>query len=122
MSKTLKLLEAVKEGMIEKKAENIVIIDFQNTYNAITDFFIICEANTGIQVNAIMDSVEQYSINSVGMKPKHVEGVENSEWVILDYFDIVVHIFQKHSRAYYKLEELWADAGIIHVDKTNLLN
>jgi ribosome-associated protein len=120
MSKTLKLLEALKEGMLEKKAENIVIIDFRDTPNAITDYFIICEANTGIQVNAIRESVEEFGIKSAGQKPKHIEGIENSEWIILDYFDVVVHIFQKQSRAYYKLEELWADAGITRIDTENL--
>jgi ribosome-associated protein len=119
MSKTLKLLEAVKEGMIEKKAEKIVIIDFKNTINAITDFFIICEANTAIQVNAIKDSVEEFTLKLTKQKPKHIEGTENSEWVILDYFDVVVHIFQKQSRAFYKLEELWADGGITQVDSKN---
>jgi ribosome-associated protein len=116
MSKTLKLLEAVKEGMIEKKAQNIVVIDFSNTINAITDYFIICEANTAIQVNAIKDSVEEFTIKQAHQKPKHVEGTENSEWIILDYFDVVVHIFQNRSREYYKLEELWADAGITRVE------
>jgi ribosome-associated protein len=119
MSKTLKLLDAVKDGMIEKKAQNIVIIDFQKTYNSITDFFIICEANSVIQVNAIKDSVEEFTIKLTNQKPKHIEGVENSEWIILDYFDVVVHIFQKQAREFYKLEELWADAGITKVDHKN---
>ncbi len=112
MSNTQLLLEAVKEGMVEKKAQNMVVIDFRNTINAITDYFVICEANTAIQVNAIKESVEEYTIKNARQKPKHIEGTENLEWIILDYFDVVVHIFQKRSREYYKLEELWADAGI----------
>jgi ribosome-associated protein len=119
MSKTQTLLEAVKDGMIEKKAQNIVLIDFHDTINAITDYFVICEANTSIQVNAIKDSVEEFTIKQAHQKPKHIEGTENSEWIILDYFDVVVHIFQNKSRAYYKLEDLWADAGITKIDSNN---
>jgi ribosome-associated protein len=116
MSDTQKLLETVKEGMIEKKAENIVILDFKNIKNAITDYFVICEASNDIQVNAIKESVEEFTLKQIRQKPQHIEGTENSEWIILDYFDVVVHIFQKHTRKYYKLEELWADAPLTKLD------
>ena len=124
MSKTQKLLEAIKEGMIEKKAQNIVEIDFEGTKSDITDYFLICEADTDRQVGAIMDSVEEFALKITGEKPFHKEGKENSEWIILDYFDVVVHIFQKEFRESYKLEELWADAKVtkIEVSYTNIEN
>ena len=124
MSKTQKLLEAIKEGMIEKKAQNIVKINFEETKNSITDYFLICEADTDKQVGAIMDSVEEFVLKNTREKPFHKEGKENSEWIILDYFDVVVHIFQKEFRESYKLEELWADAEITKIDVkyTNIEN
>lgn len=116
MSKTQKLLEAIKEGMIEKKAQNITQINFAGTMNAITDYFMICDAGTDKQVAAIMDSVEEYVKKNTKENPIHKEGKENSEWIIIDYFDVVVHIFRKEFRESYKLEELWADAEIINID------
>lgn len=116
MSKTQKLLESIKEGMIEKKAQNIVKINFAGTKNAITDYFMICDAESDKQVAAIMDSVEEFVLKNTKEKPIHREGKENSEWIIIDYFDVVVHIFRREFRESYKLEELWADADIIKID------
>jgi len=116
MSKTQNLLEAVKEGMIEKKAQNIVNIDFDGSINAITDHFMICEMSTDKQVKAVAESVEEVVFKNTKEKPIHKEGMENYEWVILDYFDIVVHIFQKEFRESYRLEELWADAKIQEIE------
>lgn len=116
MSKTQKLLDAVKEGMIEKQAKNIVIINFQETKNSITDYFIICEASTDKQVTAVSNSIEEIVQKQTKDKPIHREGFENSEWVILDYFDVVVHVFQTEFRESYKLEELWADSEITKID------
>lgn len=116
MSSTSKLLEAIKEGMIDKKANNIINIDFAEIHNAITDFFIICEAQTQKQVEAIAKSIEKFVFENVGEKPIHTEGKGNSEWIIIDYFDVVVHVFQKEFRESYKLEELWADAEITKID------
>ncbi len=116
MNKTQKLSDAVIEGMVEKKAKNIVKINFQGIKNAVADYFIICEAATNKQVAAVSDSVEKNVSITIKEKPIHKEGIENSEWIILDYFDVVVHIFQTEFRELYKLEELWADAEITKID------
>ncbi len=116
MAKTQKLLDAVKEGMIEKKAQNIVKIDFKETQNSVTDFFIICDAETDKQVEAIADSIERFVRIQTGEHVLHKEGKENAEWIILDYFDVMVHIFQKKIRETYKLEDLWADAKIENIE------
>lgn len=116
MEKTQKLLNAVKEGMTEKKAKNIVKINFQGTKNAVTDYFMICEVVTNKQVTAVSNSVEEIVLKQTKEKPIHKEGIENSEWIILDYFDVVVHVFQTEFRELYKLEELWADAEITKID------
>ncbi len=116
MSNTQKLLEAIKEGMIEKKANAIVNINFAGTNNSITDYFLICEAETQKQVEAISKSVEEFVFKNTKEKPIHTEGKDNAEWIIIDYFDVIVHIFQKEFRESYKLEELWADAEITKID------
>ena len=116
MNKTQKLLDAVIEGMTEKKAKNIVNINFKGTKNAVSDYFMICEVSTDKQVAAVSDSVEEFVFKNTKEKPIHKEGIENSEWVILDYFDVIVHIFNTEFRESYKLEELWADAEITKID------
>ncbi len=116
MKKVQKLLDAVKEGMIEKKARNIVKIDFAGTQNSITNFFMICEAENDKQVEAVADSVERFVRTQTGEHILHKEGYENAEWIILDYFDVVVHIFQSEIRESYNLESLWADAKIEKIE------
>jgi len=116
MSNSKKLVEAITLGMIEKKANNIVTIDFAKTKNAITDYFVICDAENSKQTEAIADSIERFARSEVKEKPIHSEGKENSEWIILDYFNVVVHVFQREFRESYKLEELWADAEITKID------
>ncbi|NOZ34358.1 MAG: ribosome silencing factor [Chlorobi bacterium] len=115
MVKIQKLLKAILEGMTEKKAKNIVKIDFKGTQNSITDFFIICEAETDRQVEAVADSVERFVRKETGDKVFHKEGYDNAEWIILDYFDVVVHVFRSEFRNTYKLEDLWADAEISEI-------
>jgi len=116
MAEIQKLLEAIKDGMTEKKAKNIVKIDFEGTQNSITNFFMICEADTDKQVEAIADSVERFVRNETGEHVFRKEGYENAEWIILDYFDIMVHVFRSEFRKSYKLEELWADAKITEIE------
>ncbi len=116
MNNTKKLLESIIEGMTEKKAERIVKVNFAEIENTITDFFIICEATTDKQVKAISDSIEEIVFKKTKEKPLNVEGKDNSEWIILDYFDIIVHVFKKDFRELYNLEDLWADAEITKID------
>lgn len=116
MAETQNLLGAIKEGMTEKKAQDIVKLDFTGMENSITDYFMICEAETDKQVEAIADSVEKFVKKETGEHVFHKEGYENVEWIILDYFDVVVHIFRAESREYYGLEDLWADAKITNIE------
>ncbi|NPA67524.1 MAG: ribosome silencing factor [Chlorobi bacterium] len=116
MAKTQELINAVLDGMIEKKAQNIVKIDFKDTRNTVTDYFMICEAAIDKQVEAIADSVERFVRKQTGEHVFHKEGYENAEWIILDYFDVVVHVFRSEFRNAYGLEDLWADAKISKID------
>jgi ribosome-associated protein len=104
------LLGAILEGVQRKKGYDIVKVDLTVLENTFCQFFVICHGNTNVQVGAIAESVEEKVKDGLQLKPWHREGLENAQWVLLDYGDIVVHIFQKEYRDFYNLEELWADA------------
>lgn len=109
------LKDAIVDGMLEKKAHKVTILDLRKLKTSMADYFIICHAPSDKQVNAIADSVEETVRKKVGEKPWHVEGRELSEWILMDYFDIVVHIFKEEKRDFYGIEELWSDADITEV-------
>lgn len=110
------LADTVIEGIRQKKGYEIVSLDFENVPNAICKYFIICHGTSKTQVEAIADSVTELVRKNVGSKPWHVEGFENAEWILLDYVDIVVHVFQQETRSFFQLEDLWADAKIVTID------
>jgi ribosome-associated protein len=106
------LLANVIKGIFEKKGQNVLKIDLRKLDTRITDYFVICHAPSGTQVSAICDSVDDTVRKETGEKPLHVEGLENSFWVLLDYGNVIVHIFLEEYRSFYSLESLWADATI----------
>jgi ribosome-associated protein len=101
------------QGMVEKKAEEIKILDMRAVPGASTNFLVISHAQSGKQVEAIADSAEEVCFNKTKERPWHREGFENLEWVLLDYINVVVHVFQKEKRGFYAIEDLWKDALII---------
>jgi ribosome-associated protein len=107
---TESLVSAVVDGIQEKKGSKITILDMRNIENMIAEFFVICEGESNVHVDAVSDSVEEIVQRDAGEKPLHVEGKRNAEWVLLDYMNVVVHVFQKQVRSNYMLEDLWADA------------
>lgn len=100
----------VAQGMFEKKAEDITILDMRHVKGASTDFFVISHAESDKQVEAIANSAEEEAIKILNQKPWHKEGFENLEWVLLDYIDVVAHVFQREKRDFFAIEELWGDA------------
>jgi len=106
------LLESVLKGIFEKKGQNVLKIDLRKLENRITDYFVICHASSGTQVSAICDSVDDTVRKEAAEKPFHVEGLDNCFWVLLDYGNVVVHIFLEEYRTFYSLESLWSDAAI----------
>jgi len=104
------LLEAILKSIFEKKGQDVLKIDLRNLENRITDFFIICHGSSVNQVNSLCDSVEDTVRKEAGENPLHIEGLENCFWVLLDYGNVVVHIFLEEYRHFYSLESLWADA------------
>jgi len=110
------LCKTVIEGMQEKKGLDIVVLDLRETKGAVTDFFVICSANSDTQVEALMDSVAEQVYKEVGEDVWHREGAGNKEWILLDFVDVVAHIFKKDRRRFYGLEELWGDAKISFIN------
>jgi ribosome-associated protein len=109
---TAQLFELVVRGMQEKKGEDIVVIDLKNHKNAIADYFIICSGTSDTHADAIAVSIEDEVHKSIQEWPWHTEGKENKEWVLIDYVDVVAHVFVKEKRKFFGLEELWSDAII----------
>ncbi|MCH8331799.1 MAG: ribosome silencing factor [Bacteroidetes bacterium] len=101
--------DLIIQSIQDKKGQRIVSLDLRNINESITDYFIICEADSTIQVKAIAENIVEKVHELTGVNPSHKEGFENLEWVLLDYFDTVVHVFHKTTREFYKLEELWSD-------------
>ncbi len=110
LTKNSKLFKAVINGIREKKGENIVSLDMRKIPEAVSDFFVICEATSNIQIRAIADSVENVVKENCGEAPYKHEGYQALQWVLIDYVNIVVHIMQPETRKFYKLEEMWSDA------------
>jgi ribosome-associated protein len=110
------LSEIIIQGIAEKKGKDIVSIDLGTIKSSICDYFIVCHGTSRPHVEAIADSVEKEVRKAVGLKPLHKEGFQNSEWILLDYIDVVVHIFMEKTRDFYQLETLWADAEIKHYE------
>ncbi|MFO7746091.1 MAG: ribosome silencing factor [Psychroflexus sp.] len=110
------LITHIIQGIEDVKGNNIEIIDLREIENTVCDYFIVCSGNSNTQVDAIESSVRKVVSKAIQDKPWHVEGLENSQWVLMDYVDVVVHIFQKQIREYYDIESLWGDAKITSIE------
>ena len=109
------MIDSIIRGILEKKGHEVVCIDLSQIENAICDCFVICHGDSNTQVNAIAESVEK----ETGIRPYSVEGTDNAEWVLLDYGETVVHVFQKPIRKRYQLEELWGDGKVTRIEESN---
>ncbi len=109
------LVQLIVAGMKEKKAKDVVILDLRHISKSIADYFVIATGNVDTHVDAIQNSVKKTVHENHQEHPWHVEGTENSQWVLLDYVDVVAHIFMESKRSFYQLEDLWGDAHIIRV-------
>lgn len=109
------IVDAVVLGMEEKKAKEITVLDLRKTGNSVADFFVVCHGDSRVQVDAIANSVMDEVEKKLNEKLKSKEGKQNSEWIILDYFNVVAHIFIKEKREFYSIEKLWADAEVYSI-------
>lgn len=109
------LVDAAVDGVLEVKGRNISVLDLKEIHNRVCDYYIICQADSSTQVNAIAGSVEKMVKDRIGERPYHTEGFQNSEWILVDYVTVVVHVFQSQVREFYNLEALWADAEVTRI-------
>ena len=111
-----RLSDVIVKGMQEKKATDIVVLDLRKVKNAVADFFVVSSGNSDKQLDAITDSIDEQVYKELKENPWHVEGKNNKEWMLLDYIDVVAHVFRKDRRDFYALEKLWGDAEIIEIE------
>ena len=112
------LIALILNGIEEVKGLEINLLDLREIENTVCDYFIICNGTSNTHVNAIVNSIQKTVSKTIRDKPWHVEGSENAEWVLLDYINVVVHVFQKHIRDFYDIEGLWGDAQVTVVESS----
>ncbi len=113
------LVSVIIKGIDDVKGENIQLLDLREIENTVCDYFIVCSGNSNTQVNAISGSVQKTVSKELKDKPWHIEGTQNAEWILMDYVNVVVHVFQKHVREFYDIESLWGDAKITEITQPN---
>ena len=104
--------EIVIHGIQEKKGNDIVRLDLRNLHSSVADYFVVCHADSTTQVKAIAASVEEEVYKALKQDPKRKEGLQHGEWILLDYIDVIVHIFKTEKREFYGIEDLWGDAEV----------
>jgi len=112
LTRNSKIFKTIIQAIQQKKGENIISLDLRKIPEAVTDFFVICEASSTTQVKAISDFVETLVENECGEKPFRHEGQQAAQWIVIDYVNVVIHVMQAESRKFYKLEEMWSDAQL----------
>jgi ribosome-associated protein len=115
ISNTEALISKIIGGIEEVKGDEVNLLDLREIKNSVCSYFIICNGTSNTHVNAIVNSIQKTVSKTLKEKPYHTEGQENSEWVLIDYIDIVVHVFQKQIRDHYNLENLWGDAKSLRI-------
>lgn len=109
------LITQVIEGIENIKGENIKLLDLRALDNRPCDYFIVCNGNSNTQVTAIVNSIQKNVRSTLHEKPFHTEGTENAEWVLIDYVNVVVHVFQQKIREHFNIEGLWGDAKMTEI-------
>ncbi|MFN0729864.1 ribosome silencing factor [Polaribacter gochangensis] len=116
---TDELIAEIIKGIDDVKGEDVQLLDLREIENTVCDYFIICSGSSNTQVKAISSSIQKVVSKSLKDKPWHIEGEINSEWILMDYVNVVVHVFQKQIRAFYDIESLWGDAKITTISPSN---
>ena len=112
------LIALILQGIEEVKGNDINILDLREIENTVCDYFVICNGTSNTHVNAIVGSIQKTVSKAIKDKPWHVEGEDNAEWVLMDYVNVVVHVFQKQIREYYDIEGLWGDAKFTTIESS----
>ena len=114
--KTQLFLDYIIEGIQDVKGKNICVIDLRKNIDAVADYYVVCEGNVPVQTRAISQSITSLLRDEMSEKPWHAEGQNNGEWILLDYVNVVVHIFIPESRSHYAIEDLWSDGEIQYIE------
>lgn len=113
------IVNKIVEGIQERKGKKIVVVNLTRLNDAPCSYFVICEGDSNVHVNAVALSVREYVTQNANTKPYATDGLENAEWVAMDYGNIIVHVFQRHTREFYDIEHLWADADLQIIQDLN---
>lgn len=119
MTENEQIVDKIVEGIQERKGKEIAVVNLTRLKEAPCSYFVICEGDSSVHVNSIALSIKDYVRDEISVKPYATDGFENCEWIALDYGQIIVHVFQRHTRAFYDIEHLWSDAKIQRLE--NLL-
>lgn len=109
------LIAVILKGIDDVKGEDVQLLDLRDIENTVCSYFVVCSGTSNTHVNAISGSIQKVVSKELKDKPWHVEGEQNAEWVLMDYVNVVVHVFQKQTREYYDIESLWGDAKITSI-------
>ncbi|WP_413670345.1 ribosome silencing factor [Mucilaginibacter sp. Mucisp86] len=112
LSESAYISELAIHGIQEKKGNDIIRLDLRNIFSSVADYFVICHADSSTQVKAIANSIEDEIFKATQAEPWRKEGIEHGEWILLDYVDVVIHVFRTDKREFYGVEDLWGDADI----------
>jgi len=112
------LVKAIIDSIKQHKGKEVISLDLRGIETAVCDFFIICHGTSNTHIASIAENVRKEISKQIKEKPWHTEGKTNKEWILMDYFNVVVHIFNKEKRDFYKLEDLWADANIKYIEQS----
>jgi ribosome-associated protein len=110
------IVSKIVEGIQERKGKNIVVVNLNKLQEAPCSYFVICEGDSSVHVNSVANSIKDWVRDEIKVKPYAVDGFENCEWIAMDYGQIIVHVFQRHIRAFYDIEHLWADADLESIE------
>lgn len=113
------IVKNIVEGIQERKGKEIVVVNMNRLKEAPCSYFVICEGDSNVHVNAVAMSVKEYVQDKIQVKPYATDGFEHAEWIAMDYGQIIVHVFQRHTREYYDIEHLWADAELQKIENLN---
>lgn len=110
------LTEIAIKGIQDKKGRDITLISLKEIEGSLFDYYIVCTGNSPSHIDSITDAIEQKIKKAVGLSPKRIEGLQNCQWVLLDYFDVIIHVMLEETRDFYKIEQMWKDAPQTHLE------
>ena len=116
MTENEQIVSKIVEGIQERKGKGIVVVNLTKLKEAPCSYFVICEGDSSVHVNSVANSIKDWVRDEINIKPYATDGFENNEWIAMDYGQIIVHVFQRETRAFYNIENLWSDANLKRIE------